>query len=175
MWCLLFIYGGGFFHVMAFSIFLIYCFYKFCLDTMWTNFLNHYAMEEIMRRAAFIHVDIPGQEDEASDLPAEWVCYQWFKDSLLVSESILLRECIYATIFFCACLCTWKIVYLYCSSFTFFNKMYFCNDSCTRPTDILALFQLHISIHADSWRRSGVCSRSVRVSEYFILWFLIVT
>lgn len=57
--------------MMAFSIFLIYCFYKFCLDTMWTNFLNHYAMEEIMRRAAFIHVDIPGQEDEASDLPAE--------------------------------------------------------------------------------------------------------
>ncbi|XP_025094988.1 uncharacterized protein ZK1073.1-like isoform X4 [Pomacea canaliculata] len=41
--------------------------------TMWTNFLNHYAMEEIMRRAAFIHVDIPGQEDEASDLPADYI------------------------------------------------------------------------------------------------------
>nr|KAG5686294.1 hypothetical protein BaRGS_033938 [Batillaria attramentaria] len=41
-------------------------------NTMWTNFLSHMAMEEIMRRASFIHVDVPGQEDEAKDLPADY-------------------------------------------------------------------------------------------------------
>ncbi|XP_048249345.1 uncharacterized protein ZK1073.1-like isoform X3 [Haliotis rufescens] len=42
-----------------------------CNHSMWTNFLTHPSMEEITKRAAFIHVDVPGQEDEAPDLPAE--------------------------------------------------------------------------------------------------------
>ncbi|XP_055896207.1 uncharacterized protein ZK1073.1-like isoform X1 [Biomphalaria glabrata] len=43
-----------------------------CNHSMWTNFLAHPSMEEINRRGAFIHVDIPGQEDEAPDLPADY-------------------------------------------------------------------------------------------------------
>ncbi|BFY99009.1 hypothetical protein BsWGS_02048 [Bradybaena similaris] len=43
-----------------------------CNHEMWTNFLAGPAMEEIMRRGAFIHVDIPGQEDDAPDLPADY-------------------------------------------------------------------------------------------------------
>ncbi|XP_005106766.1 uncharacterized protein ZK1073.1 isoform X1 [Aplysia californica] len=43
-----------------------------CNHSMWTNFLSSPAMEEINRRGAFIHVDVPGQEDEAPDLPAEY-------------------------------------------------------------------------------------------------------
>jgi hypothetical protein len=38
---------------------------------MWSTFLNNPCMEEIIRRAAFIHVDVPGQEDDAKLLPAE--------------------------------------------------------------------------------------------------------
>ena len=30
-------------------------------------------MEELRKRAAFIHIDVPGQEDGAKDLPAEYV------------------------------------------------------------------------------------------------------
>ncbi|CAG5119150.1 unnamed protein product, partial [Candidula unifasciata] len=41
-----------------------------CNHSMWTNFLAGPSMEEIIRRGAFIHVDIPGQEDDAPDLPA---------------------------------------------------------------------------------------------------------
>lgn len=43
-----------------------------CNHSMWTNFLASPSMEEINRRGAFIHVDIPGQEDEAPDLPADY-------------------------------------------------------------------------------------------------------
>ncbi|XP_046574851.1 uncharacterized protein ZK1073.1-like isoform X2 [Haliotis rubra] len=43
-----------------------------CNHSMWTNFLTHPSMEEITKRAAFIHVDVPGQEDEAPDLPADY-------------------------------------------------------------------------------------------------------
>ncbi|GFO07771.1 N-myc downstream regulated [Plakobranchus ocellatus] len=42
-----------------------------CNHSMWLNFLSNPSMEEINRRGAFIHVDVPGQEDEAPDLPAE--------------------------------------------------------------------------------------------------------
>jgi len=41
------------------------------LDTQWRNFLKHWSMQEITKRAAVIHIDIPGQEDDAPDLPAE--------------------------------------------------------------------------------------------------------
>lgn len=43
-----------------------------CNHSMWNDFLGHHAMEEIMRRASFIHVDVPGQEDEAKDLPPDY-------------------------------------------------------------------------------------------------------
>ncbi|XP_076460398.1 uncharacterized protein ZK1073.1-like isoform X2 [Babylonia areolata] len=43
-----------------------------CNHTMWRQFLQHEAMEEINRRAAFIHVDVPGQEDGAKELPADY-------------------------------------------------------------------------------------------------------
>jgi hypothetical protein len=32
---------------------------------------THWSMQEITKRAAIIHIDIPGQEDDAPDLPAE--------------------------------------------------------------------------------------------------------
>ncbi|GFS20012.1 hypothetical protein ElyMa_005046200, partial [Elysia marginata] len=43
-----------------------------CNHSMWLNFLSNPSMEEINRRGAFIHVDVPGQEDEAPDLPADY-------------------------------------------------------------------------------------------------------
>nr|XP_022335675.1 uncharacterized protein ZK1073.1-like isoform X3 [Crassostrea virginica] len=43
-----------------------------CNHTMWTNFLQHPSMAEINKRAAYIHVDIPGQEDNAADLPPDY-------------------------------------------------------------------------------------------------------
>lgn len=39
---------------------------------MWKSFLQHPSMAEINKRAAYIHVDIPGQEDNAPDLPADY-------------------------------------------------------------------------------------------------------
>ncbi|KAL3864336.1 hypothetical protein ACJMK2_006027 [Sinanodonta woodiana] len=42
-----------------------------CNHTSWFNFINHESMEEIQKRAAFIHIDIPGQEDDAPALPPE--------------------------------------------------------------------------------------------------------
>jgi hypothetical protein len=35
------------------------------LDTQWRNFFKHWSMQEITKRAAIIHIDIPGQEDDA--------------------------------------------------------------------------------------------------------------
>lgn len=43
-----------------------------CNHTQWNNFLNHWSMQEITKRAAIIHIDIPGQEDDAPDLPADY-------------------------------------------------------------------------------------------------------
>lgn len=43
-----------------------------CNHTMWSQFLRHEAMEEINRRASYIHVDIPGQEDDAPELAADF-------------------------------------------------------------------------------------------------------
>ena len=40
-------------------------------DESWFHFLEHESMKELRNRASFIHVDIPGQEDGAKDLPAE--------------------------------------------------------------------------------------------------------
>ncbi|XP_056005888.1 uncharacterized protein ZK1073.1-like isoform X3 [Ostrea edulis] len=42
-----------------------------CNHTMWSNYLQHPSMAEINKRAAFVHVDFPGQEDNAVDLPPE--------------------------------------------------------------------------------------------------------
>ncbi|KAL5022108.1 hypothetical protein ScPMuIL_001263 [Solemya velum] len=43
-----------------------------CNHAMWANFLNHPSMEEITKRAAFILIDVPGQEDGAADLPPDY-------------------------------------------------------------------------------------------------------
>lgn len=43
-----------------------------CNHTMWKSFLQHPSMAEINKRAAYIHVDVPGQEDNAPDLPADY-------------------------------------------------------------------------------------------------------
>ena len=48
-------------------------------DKSWEAFLRHESMAAIMSRAAFIHVDIPGQEDGAPDLPTEWVIIYYEK------------------------------------------------------------------------------------------------
>ncbi|XP_053407343.1 uncharacterized protein ZK1073.1-like isoform X2 [Mercenaria mercenaria] len=42
-----------------------------CNHNSWRNFLEHESMKHITNRAAFIHVDVPGQEDGAPDLPPE--------------------------------------------------------------------------------------------------------
>lgn len=43
-----------------------------CNHTMWNGFLSHNSMEEVVRRAAFIHIDVPGQEDDAANLPEDY-------------------------------------------------------------------------------------------------------
>ena len=43
-----------------------------CNHTQWRNFFKHWSMQEITKRAAIIHIDIPGQEDDAPDLPADY-------------------------------------------------------------------------------------------------------
>ncbi|GFY49666.1 uncharacterized protein ZK1073.1 [Trichonephila inaurata madagascariensis] len=37
------------------------------------TFVNHPSMTEIKQRSVFIHIDVPGQEDHAPDLPADYV------------------------------------------------------------------------------------------------------
>lgn len=44
-------------------------------DTMWARFVNHPDMAEITKRVAWVHVDIPGQEDNAEDLKPEYVLF----------------------------------------------------------------------------------------------------
>ena len=36
---------------------------------VWDHLVDHETFESIKKRAIFIHVDIPGQEDNAEDLP----------------------------------------------------------------------------------------------------------
>lgn len=43
-----------------------------CNHNSWKNFLEHESMKHITSRAAFIHVDVPGQEDGAPDLPPDY-------------------------------------------------------------------------------------------------------
>lgn len=43
-----------------------------CNHESWFHFLEHESMKELRNRASFIHVDIPGQEDGAKDLPADY-------------------------------------------------------------------------------------------------------
>lgn len=43
-----------------------------CNYATWKQFIDLPCMEEIRKRAAFIHVDIPGQEDGAADLPSDY-------------------------------------------------------------------------------------------------------
>lgn len=43
-----------------------------CNHNSWRNFLEHDSMKHITSRAAFIHVDVPGQEDGAPDLPPDY-------------------------------------------------------------------------------------------------------
>ena len=40
-------------------------------DTSFHDFVEHPVMKEIKERSIFIHVDLPGQEDDANDLPEE--------------------------------------------------------------------------------------------------------
>ena len=40
-------------------------------DTSFHDFVNHPCMCEIKDRSVFIHVDVPGHEDNAADLPAK--------------------------------------------------------------------------------------------------------
>ena len=45
--------------------------YSILPDKSWFNFLDHESMAGLRERVSFIHVDVPGQEDGAEDLPAE--------------------------------------------------------------------------------------------------------
>ena len=38
----------------------------------WETLIGHETFEEIKKRAIFVHVDIPGQEDDAEDLPSDF-------------------------------------------------------------------------------------------------------
>ncbi|CAG0879622.1 unnamed protein product [Darwinula stevensoni] len=44
-----------------------------CNHTSFHDFVEHPAMSEIKQRSVFIHVDVPGQEDNAPDLPDGFV------------------------------------------------------------------------------------------------------
>lgn len=43
-----------------------------CNHTSFHDFVEHPVMKEIKERSIFIHVDLPGQEDDASDLPEDF-------------------------------------------------------------------------------------------------------
>ncbi|GAB1604018.1 uncharacterized protein ZK1073.1-like [Argonauta hians] len=43
-----------------------------CNHTTWKHFVDQPCMEQIRKRAVFIHVDVPGQEDGAPDLPSNY-------------------------------------------------------------------------------------------------------
>jgi protein NDRG1 len=43
----------------------------FLADSSFHDFVNHPCMCEIKERSVFIHVDVPGQEDNAPDLSKE--------------------------------------------------------------------------------------------------------
>jgi len=43
-----------------------------CNHKSWFSFMDHESMKEITNRASFIHVDVPGQEDDAKPLPADY-------------------------------------------------------------------------------------------------------
>ncbi|XP_042884847.1 uncharacterized protein ZK1073.1-like isoform X2 [Penaeus japonicus] len=43
-----------------------------CNHTSWVEFVEHPVMKETKDRSIFIHVDIPGQEDNAPDLPNDY-------------------------------------------------------------------------------------------------------
>ena len=40
-------------------------------DTSFHDFVEHPVMKDIKERSIFIHVDLPGQEDDAANLPEE--------------------------------------------------------------------------------------------------------
>jgi len=44
-----------------------------CNHSSWVEFVDHPVMKETKDRSIFIHVDIPGQEDNAPDLPNDYV------------------------------------------------------------------------------------------------------
>ncbi|XP_013410580.1 uncharacterized protein ZK1073.1 isoform X2 [Lingula anatina] len=43
-----------------------------CNHTMYNDFVNHPSMKELTSRVVWIHVDLPGQEENAPDLPADY-------------------------------------------------------------------------------------------------------
>lgn len=43
-----------------------------CNHSSWVEFVNHPVMRETKDRSIFIHIDIPGQEDNAEDLPNDY-------------------------------------------------------------------------------------------------------
>ena len=43
-----------------------------CNHREWESLIEHDTFEEIKKRAIFVHVDLPGQEDDAEDLPADF-------------------------------------------------------------------------------------------------------
>jgi hypothetical protein len=42
-------------------------------DAEFCKFLDHPSMLDVKERSVFVHVDLPGQEDYAPDLPEEYV------------------------------------------------------------------------------------------------------
>mgnify|MGYP001792587400 CR=1 FL=1 len=40
-----------------------------CNSSSWANFVNHPSMSEVTKRATWVHVNLPGHEDGAADLP----------------------------------------------------------------------------------------------------------
>lgn len=40
-----------------------------CNSTSWEHFVNHPSMAEVTKRAVWVHINLPGHEDSAPDLP----------------------------------------------------------------------------------------------------------
>ncbi|XP_071538717.1 uncharacterized protein ZK1073.1 isoform X3 [Panulirus ornatus] len=56
-----------------------------CNHSSWVEFVEHAVMRETKERSVFIHVDIPGQEDGAKDLPNDYA----FPTMQMIAEDLV--------------------------------------------------------------------------------------
>ena len=65
--------------------------------TAWEALIDHDTFEEIKKRAIFVHIDVPGQEDNAEELPDDFAfpaIQSLGEDLVTVLDQLRIRYCI---------------------------------------------------------------------------------